>query len=165
MIFLPSLETADREKIMDIDQLLSERVLELFGLETLELDNQYQVDISLQHIQPVASEYVDQKEQLKAQAKYRREADAKLTKYSLEPTFYMPSTIRATPITYTEPEEEEPPQENQTSDQTTTSQNSQTEHQNKMSNTRKRKERYKETRRNIRKQRKEEKSAKHPPTT
>jgi len=70
-----------------------------------------------------------------------------------------------TPITDAEPEEEEPPQENQASDHTTISQDSQTEHQNKMSNTRKRKERYKETRRNIRKQRKEERSAKHPPTS
>ncbi|KAF0714585.1 Retrotransposable element Tf2 protein type 1, partial [Aphis craccivora] len=96
-------------------------------------------------------------EQLKAEAKYRREAAAKLTKYTLEPTFHMPSTIVAKPIHEVEPEEDEPPSERPAKS------TAPTEYQNKMSNTRKRREQYKETRKNVRKQRKEECAAKHHP--
>lgn len=137
---------------MDIDQLLNERVLELFGPETLELNEEYQADIALQRIHTLPPLQIDTKEQLKAQAKYRREAAARLTKYSLEPTFQMPDTIRAKPINNAEPREDEP-----TTPEAVTI-TVREESQPKISNTKRRKEQYKETRKRIRQQRKEEKT-------
>ncbi|KNE87659.1 hypothetical protein PSTG_18950, partial [Puccinia striiformis f. sp. tritici PST-78] len=82
----------------------SDRILELFGPEYLELDSEYQADISIQRIQPTVTQPMDSIIQLKAQAKYNRQAAAKLTQYRLEPTFTIPDTIRArqTPETPTE---------------------------------------------------------------
>ncbi|CAI6342973.1 unnamed protein product [Macrosiphum euphorbiae] len=79
-------------------QLLSEdytdeEFLELFGSEYLTLDSEYQA--SIQQMAAIKSPV----EQKKEQARYERESAAKLTRYSLTPTFTMPSTVRAIPTT------------------------------------------------------------------
>jgi len=76
---------------MDIDQLLNERVLELFGPETLELDEEYQADISLQRVHTIHPQQINIKEQLKAQAKYRRKTDQVLVGTDLSNAKYDPS--------------------------------------------------------------------------
>jgi len=72
-----------------------EEFLELFDTENLSLDSEYQA--SVKRIDPESSTV----ERNKAKAQYERESAAKLTKYVLEPTFTIPDTIRAQPITAT----------------------------------------------------------------
>jgi len=89
-------------------QLLSEdytdeEFLELFGSESLTLDSEYQAVASLQRITTVKPPI----EQRKAQVRYERESAAKLTQYSLETTFTMPDTVRATPTLSLPPLSEE----------------------------------------------------------
>jgi len=138
---------------MDIEQLLNERVLELFGPETLELNEEYQTDISLKRIHTLPPSENSTKDLLKAQAKYRREVAAKLTKYSLEPTFQMPDTIRAKPINKVEPRKDEPAT---TEAAIRTIQEGPQVNNNEMSNKKRKKQHYKETRKTIRKRRQEE---------
>jgi len=95
---MSNLPAEQSENIMNIDQLLAERVLELYGTEVIELDQEYQAAISLKRIQTTSQPPLSHREQLKAEAKYKREAAAKLTSYSIEPTFHITSTIRAIPI-------------------------------------------------------------------
>lgn len=76
------------------EEYTDEEYLELFGSESLTLTTEYQAIASLQRI-AVTKSPIDQR---KAQARYERESAAKLTQYSLEPTFTIPDTIRATPI-------------------------------------------------------------------
>lgn len=68
--------------------------IELFGSEYLSLDNEFQREVSIQKIEKIESP----KAIKKAQAKYEREVAAKLTKYTLESTFSMPTSVRAKPI-------------------------------------------------------------------
>lgn len=111
--------------------------IELFGSEYLSLDSEYQREASIQKIEKVDSPMVTKK----AQAKYERESAAKLTKYTLEPTFQIPSHVRITlkepevkGPSHTPPWSEEPPQV-------------------KVSNKKFKKELYKATRREIRRAR------------
>ncbi|CAI6374475.1 unnamed protein product [Macrosiphum euphorbiae] len=67
--------------------------LELFGSEYLALDSEYQTEVSLQKIAKIESPRAT----MKAKAKYEREVAAKLTKYSLEPTYNIPASVRAIP--------------------------------------------------------------------
>lgn len=114
--------------------------LELFGSEYLTLDNEYQAEVAIQKLERTDSPIQIQK----AQAQYERESAAKLTRYSLEPTFTIPETIRAAPastidsfpVTKT-PLIEEPPQE----------------HVTKISNRKLKREKYRTTRIEIRRQR------------
>ena len=75
------------------DDYTDEEFLELFGSEYLTLDSEYQA--SIQQIAATKSPI----EQKKEQARYERESAAKLTRYSVTPTFTMPSTVRAVPTT------------------------------------------------------------------
>ncbi|CAI6346238.1 unnamed protein product [Macrosiphum euphorbiae] len=68
--------------------------IELFGSEYLSLDSEYQREISIQQIEQTTSPIAMKK----AQAKYERESAAKLTQYTLEPTFTIPTSVRAKPI-------------------------------------------------------------------
>lgn len=86
---------------MDHKSLNSDLIIELFGPEYLELDSEYMSDAALQRIQIEPTQRTDPKEHMKAQARFQREAEAKMTKYSLEPTFQMPNTIRARPVDQT----------------------------------------------------------------
>lgn len=151
---------------MDIDQLVEERVLELFGPETSELDEDYQTAITLQRVQLLPLSTIDTTNQLKAQAKYDREAAAKLTKYSLEPTFNMPSTIRAIPINNNEKgiADPETTQSSSNNEDPGTSQDTQTILQAKMSNNSKHKAQYKENRRMARQQKRQRHQAAHSTT-
>lgn len=68
--------------------------IELFGSEYLSMDSEFQREASIQKIEKVESPRAAKK----AQAKYEREIAAKLTKYTLEPTFSIPTSVRARPI-------------------------------------------------------------------
>jgi len=82
------------EEYDDIDYI------EIFGSEYLALDSEYQREASLQKIEKVESPMATRKEQ----AKYEREVAAKLTKYSLEPTYNIPASVRAIPIHLAKPD-------------------------------------------------------------
>lgn len=131
-------------------------ILELFGPEYLELDSEYLSKISLQRIQIEPILPINDKEQLKAQARYEREATAKQTKYSLEPTFQIPDTIRAIPINPIESQDDKP---TRTIISTSPAPG---ELQPKMSNKKRRNEQYKQTRKYIRQQRRKDTINKQP---
>lgn len=150
------------EDIMDLDQFLAERVLELYGTETTELDQEYQETIALNRIQTTSQPPLSRKEQLKAEAKYQREAAAKLTKYSIEPTFDIPSTIRAIPIS--NEQEIEAPEINPASSSNEVPiepQDAQATLQTKISNNSLRRAQYKENRKMARQQKHKQHQANH----
>jgi len=149
--------------------------IELFGSEYLSLDSEYQREASLQKLEKVESPMATRK----AQAKYEREIAAKLTKYSLEPTYAIPASVRATPIHIAKPETAVNKLNSPTSSTSVISKTAGTDKQKTLSetagesemllsntastgeepptltsNNRRRKEQYKENRKRIRQQRK-----------
>jgi len=151
---MSNLPAEQSEDIMDMDQFLAERVLELYGTETMELDQEYQKTILLNRIQTTYQPPLSHKEQLKAEAKYKCEAAAKLTSYSIEPTFHILSTIRAIPIVSNDQVTKAPvtDQASSSNEVNIEPQNTPTTGQTKMSNNSMRKTQYKENRKKARQQ-------------